>query len=47
MYFYTNKINKNEIRQAQLLEMCCNAGFCVRDGEGFYGTAMLTTVKFI
>ena len=32
MYFYIHKINKNEIEQNILLEMCCNA--CIRFGNG-------------
>jgi len=36
MYFYSHKINKNENEQAQLLEMCSNACFRVRNGKGIY-----------
>jgi len=32
MYFYTHKNNKN--KQAQLLEMCSNAGFRFRNDAG-------------
>lgn len=33
MYFYNHKINKYENEQAQLLEMCSDAGFDIRDGK--------------
>lgn len=32
MYLYNHKINKHEIQQAQLLEMCCHA--CLSSGNG-------------
>ena len=34
MYFYIHKNNKNENEQAQLLEMCSNAGFRFRNDTG-------------
>lgn len=36
MYFYIHKINKYENEQAQLLEVCSNAGFSVRNGSYIY-----------
>ena len=42
MYFYIHKINNNEDEQAQLLEMCRNAGLHVRNGESIYGISTQT-----
>ncbi len=43
MYFYIHKIYTNENEQAQLLEVCSNAGFRLRNGKCFQG---LTTITF-
>ncbi len=42
MYFYTQKIYKNENEQAQLLEMCSNACFRFRNGKCFPGLILNT-----
>jgi len=42
MYFYTNKIIKNENEPTQLLEMCNNACISFRNGKCIQG---LTTSK--
>lgn len=37
MYFYSYKINKNEIEQNILLEVCSNASLHYGNGEGING----------
>jgi len=37
MYFYVYKIYNHENEQAQLLEMCGDAGFRIRNGKCFQG----------
>lgn len=37
MYFYTNKIDKNEAQQNVLLEMCSDTCFIDGNGANFHG----------
>lgn len=42
MYFYIHKIYKHENEQAQLLEVCSNAGFRSGNGKCFQGLTIIT-----
>ncbi len=42
MYFYIYKIYTNENEQAQLLEVCSNAGFHSGNGKCFQGLTIIT-----
>ena len=44
MYFYIHKNHKNENEQAQLLEMCSNAGFRFRNDTGLCTIILYITI---
>lgn len=45
MYLYIHKIYKHENEQAQLLEMCSDAGINFRNGRRFRGVTQNTQLK--
>jgi hypothetical protein len=45
MYFYIHKIDNNENEQAQLLEMCGDAGF--HFGNGSYNYSITTNKQLL